>query len=160
MSNNKQTIILEVENKPGVLAKVASLCRRRRYNIESLTVSTTKNPKISQMTIVFFEQKSRIEQIANQINKLIEVINIEITSKNVITRELILLVLKNQAAVDKLLNLNSDITSVKKIKNNNLTLEITSDGKDIEKIINDLNFETDVEKIVRSGLVALKTCNT
>ena len=158
MKKTKQIIIVEVENKPGVLTKVASLCRRRRYNIESLTVSTTKNPKISQITLVFFEEAERIRKIVNQIDKLIEVISVEVAGKNVIDKELILIIVKDQKIAQKLLAKNSNNTDVRIIKNKsaNPIIEIAGNEETIENIISNLNFEKDILKIVRSGLVALK----
>ncbi len=153
----KQIIIIEVENKPGVLTRVTSLCQRRRYNIESLTVSTTKNTKISQITLVFFEEGERIKKIVNQIDKLIEVISVEAAHKNVIDKELILLVVKNQAVADKLLTKNSDNVNIKITgkRNNTLIIEIIGSSDIIENILSTID-KKDIIKIVKSGLVALK----
>ena len=161
MSKTKQIIITEVENKPGVLNKVSSLCRRRRYNIESLTVSTTKNPEISQITLVFFEEEDRIKKIVNQIDKLIEVISTEIASRDVIAKELVLLVVATQKIADKLLKNISDDINIRIIgkKDNNLILEIISASDIVETILDTMD-KKDIIKIVKSGLVALKTQNT
>ena len=63
-----------VENQPGVLAKVAGLFSRRGFNIESLAVGTTEDPTVSRMTIVVEGDENVIEQVAKQLNKLIDVI--------------------------------------------------------------------------------------
>ena len=153
----EQIIITEVENKPGVLTRVASLCRRRRYNIESLTVSATKNPEISQITFVFFEEEERIQKIINQIDKLIEVLSVEKASHDTINKELVLLIIRNQKIANQLLEKKSDDINIKIIKkqNNNLILEIISTSNIIELLINKIKKE-DIIKIVRSGVVALK----
>src|ERR671917_2545949 len=70
------TMSVLVENKPGVLARVAALFSRRGFNIESLAVGPTENPDISRMTIVVDAENMPLEQITKQLNKLVEVIKI------------------------------------------------------------------------------------
>lgn len=156
---NKQIIIIMVQNQPGVLTKIASLCRRRRFNIESLTVSTTIREDISQITLVFQEDKNRIAQIVNQIRKIIEVIEIEaVEPRQVIDRELVLLVLRDQKIAEKILANkfhNAQIRLLNRI-NNNPILELTGEGTEIEHILAGLDMKKEVIKIARSGLVALK----
>lgn len=156
---SKQIIIILVQNKPGVLTKVASLCRRRRFNIESLTVSTTIREDISQITLVFFEREDRITQITNQIRKIIEVISIEAAEPSgVIDKELVLLIAKNKAVADKLLKNDFHNAYVKLINtvDRKPVLEILAEGAEIDHILDSLDFKKDLVKIVRSGLVALK----
>ena len=74
----KQTLVALVENKPGVLNRVASLFRRRNFNIDSLTVGRTENPDISRMTIVVDGEG---EKVANQLHKLVNVIQVEEVTK-------------------------------------------------------------------------------
>ncbi len=74
--NEKHTITVLVENKPGVLARVSGLFARRGFNIESLAVSITDDPTISRMTIVVTGDDSTLEQINKQTNKLIDVIKV------------------------------------------------------------------------------------
>ncbi|HRR06659.1 MAG TPA: acetolactate synthase small subunit [Victivallales bacterium] len=95
----KHTISVLVENKFGVLARVAGLFSGRGYNIESLSVNTTENPKISRMTIVTSGDDRIIEQIDKQVSKLIDVIKvIDFTSSgNFIERELLLMKVKTTA---------------------------------------------------------------
>ena len=148
-----------VQNKPGVLTQVASLCRRRRFNIESLTVSTTTREDISQITLVFFEHKSRIRQIVNQINKLIEVISVEaVLSQDVIDKELVLLIAKDKKIAQRIIETEAHNIKARIINtvNKQPILEIVGEGAEIEHILASLNFKKDVVKIVRSGLVALK----
>ena len=73
---NQHTLSVLVENKPGVLARVAALFSRRGFNIESLAVGATEHKKISRMTIVVNVDDSPLEQITKQLNKLINVIKI------------------------------------------------------------------------------------
>lgn len=77
LSNEQHTISVLVDNKPGVLARVAGLFSRRGYNIESLAVSITDNPEISRMTIVVNGDESVVEQITKQLHKLIDVSKVQ-----------------------------------------------------------------------------------
>jgi acetolactate synthase I/III small subunit len=88
----KHTISVLVDNKPGVLARIAGLFSARGYNITSLAVSETLDPSISSMTLVVFAEDERIlEQIKKQLNKLIDVITVtDYTKKGHVARELIL----------------------------------------------------------------------
>src|SRR6201999_2500873 len=70
------TLSVLVENKPGVLARIASLFSRRGFNIDSLAVGPTEHPEISRMTIVVGVEDSPLEQVTKQLNKLVEVIKI------------------------------------------------------------------------------------
>jgi len=88
----KHTISVLVENKPGVLARTASLFSRRGFNIDSLTVSATEDPHTSRMTIVVVGPADVLEQIGKQLYKLIDVIKVmDHTDDELISRELALL---------------------------------------------------------------------
>jgi acetolactate synthase-1/3 small subunit len=88
----KHTISVLVENKFGVLARVAGLFSGRGYNIESLSVNITENPKISRMTIVTTGDERIIEQIDKQVSKLVDVIKVtDLSAGLLIERELLLL---------------------------------------------------------------------
>src|SRR5690242_8378658 len=85
------TLSVLVENKPGVLARIAGLFSRRSFNIDSLAVGPTEHPEISRMTIVVNVEDSPLEQVTKQLNKLIEVIKIvELDPETSVTRELVL----------------------------------------------------------------------
>jgi acetolactate synthase I/III small subunit len=75
--NQQHTISVLVDNKPGVLARVAGLFSRRGYNIESLAVSITDNPEVSRMTIVVNGDEAEVEQITKQLHKLIDVSKVQ-----------------------------------------------------------------------------------
>jgi acetolactate synthase-1/3 small subunit len=156
---NQQIVIMLVENKPGVLNKVASLCRRRRYNINSLTVGTTNQKGISQITLVFAKERKRIENIVNQIDKLIEVISVEVVKpKDVVDKELILMTAKNKEVIDRIKDKFSTDAYIKIINQveEKIMVEILAEGTVISEIIEELDLKRDVERLVRSGLVALK----
>ena len=88
---SKHTLSVLVENKPGVLARIAGLVSRRGFNIDSLAVGPTEHPEVSRMTIVVSVEGSPLEQVTKQLNKLVEVIKIvELEDRDAIERELLL----------------------------------------------------------------------
>jgi acetolactate synthase-1/3 small subunit len=92
------TLSVLVENKPGVLARVAGLFSRRGFNIESLAVGPTEHAEVSRMTIVVSVDESPLEQVTKQLNKLVEVIKIvELDSAQSVARELLLVKVKADA---------------------------------------------------------------
>ena len=88
-----------VENKPGVLARIAGLFSRRGFNIDSLAVGPTEHPEVSRMTIVVNVEDSPLEQVTKQLNKLVEVIKVvELDGGASVSRELLLVKVKADAA--------------------------------------------------------------
>ena len=88
---SRHTLSVLVENKPGVLARVASLFSRRGFNIDSLAVGPTEHEDISRMTIVVNVADLPLEQVTKQLNKLVNVLKIvELESDSAIQRELVL----------------------------------------------------------------------
>lgn len=87
-----RTLVALVEDKPGVLARVAGLLRRRAFNIESLTVGRTQEPGISHMTIVVDSDQTSAQKVAQHLNKLINVIGVEDVSDHpIVARNLTLI---------------------------------------------------------------------
>ncbi|MCW5954389.1 MAG: acetolactate synthase small subunit, partial [Propionibacteriaceae bacterium] len=97
---NTHTLSVLVENKPGVLARIAGLFARRGYNIESLAVGPTERPDISRITLqVAVSTPQILEQIVKQLNKLVEVLKIlELTESDAVQRELVLIKVKADPA--------------------------------------------------------------
>ena len=91
--NQKHTISILVENKPGVLQRVSGLFTRRNFNIDNITVGKTEDPKLSRITIrTTTGDTQTLEQITKQLNKLIEIIKVrELKPENTILRELALI---------------------------------------------------------------------
>jgi acetolactate synthase I/III small subunit len=88
---SKHTLSVLVENRPGVLARVASLFARRAFNIHSLAVGPTEHDGISRMTVVVDVDDLPLEQVTKQLNKLINVIKIvELEPDNSVQREMLL----------------------------------------------------------------------
>jgi acetolactate synthase-1/3 small subunit len=97
---SKHTLSVLVENKPGVLARIAGLFSRRGFNIDSLAVGPTEHPEVSRMTIVVNVEESPLEQVTKQLNKLVEVIKIvELDGDASVNRELMLVKIKADADV-------------------------------------------------------------
>jgi acetolactate synthase I/III small subunit len=95
---SRHTLSVLVENKPGVLARIAGLFSRRGFNIDSLAVGPTEHSEVSRMTIVVNVEESPLEQVTKQLNKLVEVIKIvELDPAASVSRELLLVKLKADA---------------------------------------------------------------
>jgi acetolactate synthase-1/3 small subunit len=89
---SKHTLSVLVENKPGVLARIAALFSRRGFNIDSLAVGPTEHPAVSRMTVVVDVEDSPLEQVTKQLNKLVNVLKIvELDPSQSVQRELLLL---------------------------------------------------------------------
>ena len=90
-----RTLVARVEDKPGVLNRVASLFRRRAFNIESLTVGHTEEPGVSRMTIVVDSEKTDTEKVAQNLRKLVNVLCVDdITESPMVVRDLALIKVK------------------------------------------------------------------
>jgi len=152
----KHTIAVLVENKPGVLARVASLFRRRGFNIESLSVGITEREDISRMTIVVNGDGKTIEQVIKQLNKLIEVIKISDITEGSVVRELCLV--KVNAPPEK----RSEIIEIANIfrarivdvARDSFIIEITGDEDKINAFI-DLMRQYGIKELARTGKVAM-----
>ena len=89
---NRHTLAVLVENKPGVLTRVAALFARRAFNIKSLAVGETEHPEISRMTIIVDADSAPIEQVVKQLNKLINVLKVvELEPEDSVERRLLLM---------------------------------------------------------------------
>jgi acetolactate synthase-1/3 small subunit len=154
----KHTISILVENKFGVLARVAGLFSARGYNIDSLAVSETQDPATSRMTVVVNAQDERIlEQIKKQLNKLIDVITVtDFTKKEYIERELVFVKIaadkKNLAKLKKIIGRAG--ARVLEKKPGYLIAEIVDDQERIKAFLAELKDFT-VAELVRTGRIAI-----
>src|SRR4030042_2026405 len=95
MAATKHTLVALVEDKPGVLNRMASLFRRRGFNIESIAVGHSEVPHLSRVTIVVNGSNAMVEQVRKQLDKLVDVVKVsDITGDNITTRELALIKVK------------------------------------------------------------------
>lgn len=154
----KHTISVFVENKFGVLARVAGLFSARGYNIASLAVSETLDPKTSCMTIVVEAEDERVlEQIMKQLNKLIDVISVtDFTKREHVDRELILVKVrcaaKDKAKIKWLLS--KIVGKVVLHKGSEAVIEAVGDQKQIQRLLEALA-PCGVKELIRTGRVAM-----
>jgi len=149
-------IAVLVENKPGVLARVSSLFRRRGFNIKSLAVGTTDREDISRMTIVVEGDDKVVEQVMKQLNKLIEVIKVSDVTENSVSRELALI--KVNAPPEK----RSEIIEIANIfrgrivdvARDSFIIEITGDKDKIDAFI-DLMRQYGIKELARTGVISM-----
>lgn len=150
------TIAVLVENKPGVLARVASLFRRRGFNIESLTVGTTEREDLSRMTIVVNGDEKVLEQVTKQLNKLIEVIKVSDVSKDSVERELCLIRVNSppekRGEIIELTNIFRG--RIVDVARDSFIVEITGDEDKINAFI-DLMRAYGIKEVARTGKVAM-----
>lgn len=153
----KHTLSVTVENKPGVLTKVATLFRRRGYNIDSLTVGRTESPDISRMTIVVEGDDKIIEQVSKQLHKLIDVIKIvDITQDKAVERELALIKVKADTSVRAEIVQIVDIFRgrIVDIGKYSLIIEVTGDENKIDALEDSLR-PFGIMELVRTGKLAM-----
>jgi acetolactate synthase-1/3 small subunit len=153
----RHTISLLVENKFGVLSRVAGLFSGRGYNIESLSVGETLDTKVSQMTIVTSGDDQIIEQITKQLNKLIDVIKVtDMVEFDHVEREMILLKISPPAnrKLEAIEMANIFRGKVVDSSEKTLTIEITGTEDKLEAFINMMR-PMGVKELVRTGKVAI-----
>jgi len=153
----KHTVAVLVENKPGVLTRVAGLFSRRGFNIESLAVGVTENADTSRMTIVVSGDDNVLEQVMKQLNKLIDVIRVsDIPQGDSVNRELALI----KVGVDS--NTRAEVMQIVDIFRakivdvgaKSLIVEVTGDESKINAI-EQLLRQFGVKEMVRTGKVAM-----
>lgn len=155
--NMRHTISVLVENKFGVLTRIAGLFSGRGYNIDTLNVAPTQDPNTSQMTIVTRGDDATLEQIVKQLNKLVDVLKVtDFREGEYVDRELVLVKVgvdsKTRAEVMQI----TDIFRAKivDVQPKTLTIEITGDESKVEKFL-DLMKTFGVVELTRTGKVAL-----
>jgi acetolactate synthase-1/3 small subunit len=157
MSVPTHTLSVLVEDKPGVLARVASLFSRRGYNIQSLAVGATEQKNMSRMTIVVSVEESPLEQITKQLNKLVNVIKIvEQDEENSVARELALIKVRadsgTRSQVIEAVNLFR--AKVVDVSTESLTIEATGTPAKLEALLRVLE-PYGIRELVQSGVVSL-----
>jgi len=151
------TLSVLVQDKPGVLARVASLFARRGYNIQSLAVGATEQKDMSRMTIVVSVEESPLEQITKQLNKLINVIKIvEQEDDNSVARELALIKVRADATTRSQVieAVNLFRAKVVDVSNESLTIEATGTPGKLEALLRVLE-PYGIRELVQSGVVSL-----
>ena len=161
MQNNsepqKHTIAVLVENRFGVLSRVAGLFSARGYNIESLSVGETLDPTVSRMTLVVRGDAFVIEQVIKQLHKLIDVIKVtDLTEENHVEREMILVKVNAEPTSRAEILRIADIFRAKVVDVTpaTYTLEATGDESKVTAIV-ELLRPFGIQELVRTGKVAI-----
>ena len=148
------TLAVLVENSPGVLARVASLFSRRGYNIDSLAVGPTENPKVSRMTIVLNLEGHALDQVSAQLFKLVNVIGIsEMKDSNSLKREILLVKVVNTPATKEIVSKHKAVISDEAA--GTISIEAVGQSSEIEALLKELR-PHGIRELVQSGLVALE----
>lgn len=151
------TLSVLVEDKPGVLARVASLFSRRGFNIESLAVGPTELPEVSRMTIVVSVEEFPLEQVTKQLNKLINVIKIvELESDSSVQREFMLVKVKSDTETRSHIIETVQLFRAKivDVAPDSVTIEATGKPEKLDALLRILE-PFGVKELVKSGLVAV-----
>lgn len=154
---SKHTLSVLVENKPGVLARIAALFSRRGFNIDSLAVGPTEHPDISRMTIVVNVEDLPLEQVTKQLNKLVNVIKIvELDQAAAIQRELVLVKVRADAETRSQVVEIVQLFRAKTVdvSPDAVTIEATGSSDKLEAMLKMLE-PYGIKELVQSGLVAI-----
>ena len=157
MNPKTHTLSVLVEDKPGVLARVAALFSRRGFNIESLAVGATEQKDMSRMTIVVSAEETPLEQITKQLNKLINVIKIiEQDDVDSVSRELALIKVRADAGTRSQVVEAANLfrANIIDVSPESLTVEATGNRGKIEALLRLLE-PFGIREIAQSGMVSL-----
>jgi acetolactate synthase-1/3 small subunit len=151
------TLSVLVENKPGVLARIASLFARRGFNIDSLAVGTTEHADISRMTVVVDVEDIPLEQVTKQLNKLIEVLKVvELEAPASVQRQILLVKVRADSVTrgQVLEMVQMFRAKVVDVATDALTIEATGSTDKLRALLEVLE-PFGVKELVQSGLVAI-----
>ena len=146
-----------VEDRPGVLQKVAGLFNRRGFNIDSITVGESEVEGLSRMVISVHADKNGLEQVTKQLNKLVDVIKIKDITKNAVKRELCLVKVNipNEKARAEIMQYSNIFRAkIVDVTEETLIIELTGDKEKIDAFISLLK-GYGIKKISRTGLTAM-----
>lgn len=157
MAAAKHTIVALVADRPGVLNRMASLFRRRGFNIDSIAVGHSETPHLSRMTIVAEGTTTQVEQIRKQVEKIIDVIRVQdITSQDIVTRELALFKVKAGAENRSEIMQIVDIFRAKivDVSADSVMVEATGDEEKVDSLYNLLK-PFGIKEMTRTGRIAM-----
>lgn len=157
MSTTKHTLVALVTDKPGVLNRMASLFRRRGFNIESIAEGHSELPNLSRMTIVVNGTATVVEQVRKQLEKLVDVIKVsDITGEGTITRELALIKVKVTPATRSEVMQIVDIfrANMVDVASDSVTIEVTGDVQKIDSLYALLQ-GFGIQEVARTGRIAM-----
>ena len=154
----RYTVGVLVDNEPGVLSRVSGLFSRRGFNIESLAVGPTQDSEVSRITIVVKGDDAHIEQLVQQLYKLICVQKVQVMqSRNAVERQLLLVKVKADVSEREGLMRLVDIFKAKvlDVTKHSMVLQITGDNDKIDALMSLLE-DYGILELVRTGMVALE----
>jgi acetolactate synthase-1/3 small subunit len=154
---SKHTLSVLVENKPGVLARIAALFSRRGFNIDSLAVGPTEHPEISRMTVVVDVEALPLEQVTKQLNKLVEVLKVvELEPGASVQREILLVKVRTDlhSRSHVLETVQLFRAKVVDVASDTLTIEVTGNRDKLAAFLEVLE-PFGVKELVQSGMVAI-----
>jgi acetolactate synthase-1/3 small subunit len=157
MATTKHILVALVEDKPGVLNRMASLFRRRGFNIESIAVGHSETPNLSRMTFVVNGPATVVEQVRKQLDKVVETVKVsDITGDNVITRELAFIKVKASSANRSEIIQIVDIfrANIVDVAPDSVIIEATGDEEKINSLFN-LVRGFGIKEIARTGRIAM-----
>ncbi|MBN1177413.1 MAG: acetolactate synthase small subunit [Dehalococcoidales bacterium] len=157
MATNQHTLVAIVQDKPGVLNRIASLFRRRGFNIDSIAVGHSEVAHLSRVTIIVNGSNAMVEQVRKQLDKLIDVVRVsDITGDNITMRELTLVKVKASSATRSEIIEIADIfrANIVDVASDSLTIEITGDEDKIDSLLKLLK-GFGIREIARTGRVAM-----
>ena len=154
----RYTVGVLVDNEPGVLSRVSGLFFRRGFNIDSLAVGTTQDPEVSRITIVVKGDEPKVEQLVQQLYKLICVQKVQVMKqRNSVERQLLLVKVKADVSDREGLMRLVDIFKAKvlDVNKNSMVLQITGDNDKVAALLSLLE-DYGILELVRTGVVALE----
>lgn len=157
MTAIKHTIVVLVEDRPGVLNRVASLFRRRGFNIESITVGHSETAGLSRMIIVVDGATTAVEQVRKQLDKLIEVIKVtDISQENIVARELALIKVESSPSTRSEIMQITNIfrANILDVAPDSIVIEVTGDDDKVGSLVELLRGFGIIE-LARTGRVAM-----
>ena len=157
MIATKHTLVALVADKPGVLNRMASLFRRRGFNIASIAVGSSETPHLSRMTIVVNGSTAMVEQVRKQLDKVIDVVRVsDITDTNLVSRELALIKVKANSTTRSEIIQIVDIfrANIVDVSPDSVTVEVTGDEDKVDSLFKLLS-SFGVKELSRTGRIAM-----
>jgi len=157
MAAAKHILVALVTDKPGVLNRMASMFRRRGFNIDSIAVGRTELPNLSRMTIVVDGTNTSVEQVRKQLEKIVDVVRVsDISGDSTITRELALIKVKASSSSRSEIIEIVDIfrASIVDVSSDSVTIEVTGDDEKISSLFTLLR-GFGIKEVARTGRIAM-----
>ncbi|MFC2056266.1 acetolactate synthase small subunit [Chloroflexota bacterium] len=157
MVTTKHTIVALVADKPGVFNRMASLFRRRGFNIESIAVGHSEVAHLSRMTVVVDGSTTMVERVRKQLDKVIDVVRVsDITEDDITTRELALIKVKANSATRSEIMQIVDIfrASIVDVGSDSVTVEVTGDEEKINSLLSLLR-GFGIRELAKTGRIAM-----